>query len=294
MMHSPKNHKMLTCIAYFSMYLGIILMFVYIIIYVGKASELSMTSLCDFIYNQIISNTGEFVGGTIGVIFTLTATLFLFITFKEQRLQFEITQKTEFCSRFETTYFNILSMLKQVQETVNKNIISSNSEYNSITDYYNSFKKKYKGATSTSLANSEEYINDNEQNNPATIQRASQTIGDLYKEFVTEENANIGYFYRYIYNVIKFVYEEKRINSIKEKQNYLNLLQAQLSDEELALVFYDAISEFGENKQGDLKFHEMVDKLQFLENIRESVLLNRNHFKFYPHTHFKFNHRGES
>lgn len=84
--------------------------------------------------------------GTIGIIFTFTATLFLFITFKEQREQLRVTKEQNDKTRFETTYFNILGMLKQVQDTVNANI---NSNYNHTTarnliEYYNHFRESYR------------------------------------------------------------------------------------------------------------------------------------------------------
>ncbi len=39
----------------------------------------------DNVYEQLSNNIGDFLWGTIGIIFTFTATLFLFITFREQR-----------------------------------------------------------------------------------------------------------------------------------------------------------------------------------------------------------------
>lgn len=57
--------------------------------------------------------------------------------------------------------------------------------------------------------------------------------------------------------------------------------------------FYDAISKYGKNKDGDYVFQKMLDENQFLENIDQSFLLNRNHYKFYPNTSFKFLNRTE-
>ena len=67
----------------------------------------------------------------------------------------------------------------------------------------------------------------------------------------------------------------------------------ELSDEELALIFYDAISKYGENKEGDLVFRQMLDETHFLENIKPEVLLDRNHCFFYPKTIFKYMSRDD-
>lgn len=63
---------------------------------------------------QLRNNPGDFLGGTLGVLFTFTATLFLFITLREQREQLRQAKEESDLVRFETTYFNILSMLGHV------------------------------------------------------------------------------------------------------------------------------------------------------------------------------------
>lgn len=66
-----------------------------------------------------------------------------------------------------------------------------------------------------------------------------------------------------------------------------------MSDEELTLIFYDAISIYGENKEGVQLFREMLDETHFLENIKPQMLLDRQHCYFYPKTPFKFMSRDE-
>lgn len=92
---------------------------------------------------------------------------------------------------------------------------------------------------------------------------------------------------------MNFVYSQKNFKEKDDKEHYLNLLQAQLSDEELALIFYDAISKYGENKEGDQTFRQMLDETHFLENIKSDVLLDRNHCFFYPKTTFKYMSRDD-
>ena len=114
-------------------------------------------------------------------------------------------------------------------------------------------------------------------------------LAEQYERFIDETRCNIGYLYRYIFNTTKFVLDDKHNKENKEDlERYLNLLQAQLSNEELCFIFYNAISKYGKDKHGILKFKEMLDNTQFLENIDSTFLLNRNHYRFYPHTSFKF------
>ena len=93
--------------------------------------------------------------------------------------------------------------------------------------------------------------------------------------------------------MINFVCSQTGFKLDSEKEKYINLLQAQLSDEELALIFYDAISKLAENKEGFQGFHDLLDETHFLENINQLVLLDEKHFYFYPKTPFKFMSREE-
>ena len=95
--------------------------------------------------SQLNKNIGDFLWGTLGIALTFTATVFLFVTFKEQRQQLNISRQETDKIRFETTYFNILSMLKQVQDTVNNNIAShlGLQGIKNIIEYYSAFKMFY-------------------------------------------------------------------------------------------------------------------------------------------------------
>ena len=256
---------------------------------------------CSFISSNITRqlnlNIGDYLWGTIGILLTFVATIFLFITFREQREQLRITKEESDKTRFETTYFNILGMLKQVQDTVNANIAARMTGRNihNIVEFYRFFKDTY---------NNHLQINDNlrtmnESFNPintnqAEIEQYKGLIAREYEDMIAFAECNIGYLYRYLFNAIKFVLDDPyNKKDVAAKNRYLNLLQAQLSNEELCFIFYDAISKYGKNKNGEYLFRKMLDENQFLENIDQSFLLNRNHYKFYPNTSFKFLNRTE-
>ena len=256
-----------------------------------KMDVISLDKINNYVYNELSKNIGDFLGGTVGIFFTLTATIFLFITFKEQRQQFEITRSSEFYTRFETTYFNMLAMLERVQMSINKSISesSANSSLKNMSDYYNGFKADYglDAIVDENIKTIHAALNQ-ETLQSAEVLRAKQFYGDYFEKYVENSGCNLGYFYRYIYNIVKFVYSQDEFKYDSDKEKYLNLLQAQLSDEELALIFYDAISSYGENKDGNHLFHDMLDDTHFLENIKPEILLDRMHCYFYPKTPFKF------
>ena len=71
------------------------------------------------------------------------------------------------------------------------------------------------------------------------------------------------------------------------------LLCAKLSDEELALLFYNALSKYARDQNEGLHFKEILDEYQIFENLNHDYLIDRSHFRFYPHTDFKFLTRHE-
>lgn len=246
---------------------------------------------------QLNKNIGDFLWGTLGIALTFTATVFLFVTFKEQRQQLNISRQETDKIRFETTYFNILSMLKQVQDTVNNNIASHLGSQNikNIIEYYSAFKMSYveKLQSDTNLATMVDEYNPIKANSSETEQYRD-AIAKVYEEMIEDTDCNVGYLYRYLFNAIKFVVDDPYNKADKVmRERYLNLLQAQLSNEELCLLFYNGISKYGENKDGQLQFRRMLDETNFLENIDKTFLLNENQYRFYPQTRFKFLNREQ-
>lgn len=296
MANQASKFKCLTILAYISLGAGLVMLAYFVVLCLVKTSDLSLCHVNEFLFTRLKDNPGEFIGGTVGTLFTLTATFFLFITFKEQRKQFESTQSSEFYTRFETTYFNMLGMLEKVQASINKNISDSEIYPNqhNLVDYYNSLKASH--TIDALREDSIKYINDALSQDPlqsAEVLKGKQYYGEYFEKYVKKAGCNVGYFYRYIYNIVNFVYGQNAFRDEHDKEKYLNLLQAQLSDEELALLFYDAISKYGENKEGHHYFRDMLDETHFLENIKPQVLLDRKHCYFYPKTAFKFMSRDE-
>ena len=250
---------------------------VYLIVLTLKDSHTWLfASLDTFFFSQMSNNFGDFLSGTIGILFTLTATFFLFVTMAEQRKQTYEARLDNARSRYESTYFNMLAMLDDVIKSVDANLKESKpNQIESINAYYRLIK--------------EMSINDSCS---IRIQRLREGTASIFEQIVKEIDCNVSYFYRYIYNAIMYIEEIDVINEAKKKQ-YLNILKAQLSDEALALLMYDAISKFAQNKEGFNKFQDVLDRLNFFEDIQESVLLERCHYKFYPKTHFRFLNTNE-
>jgi len=71
------------------------------------------------------------------------------------------------------------------------------------------------------------------------------------------------------------MFEFVRSSNIEDKRRYTNLVKAQLSGDELGLLFCHCLSSHGET------FKPLVEEFSLLENIDKSRLLDSAHEKFY-------------
>ena len=279
-----------TWICIVPMLFGILFLF-YLIVLTHKESHSWLLGSYDaFIYSQLKNNLGDFISGTVGILFMLTATFFLFVTMAEQRQQTYEARLDNERSRYESTYFNMLAMLDNVITSVDANLKESAPiQIDSLNAYYRLIKDRYETSKSKNVEITEliQELSSKDNSCSMHVQKLKEATTDMFEQIVNDLNCNVGYFYRYIYNAIMYVEDIKVIDETKKKQ-YLNILKAQLSDEALALLLYDAMSKFAQNKEGFNKFHNVLDRLNFFENIQESVLLERCHYKFYPKTYFRF------
>ncbi len=107
-----------------------------------------------------------------------------------------------------------------------------------------------------------------------TKQLILERIDNRYEKFLTEHQWFVGHYFRHLYNAIKFV-NEKDFLSGDEKCSYVNLIRAQLSSYELALLFYNCLSQRGKN------FKCLVVKYALLKDMDFELLLYDAHKKLY-------------
>lgn len=247
------------------------------------------TSLEDDIREELSKNIGDFITGTIGILLAFISTIFLFVTFWFQRKQFSESHKDAYKSRFEGTFFNMLSMLYQVREESNNYIKAFSSQhsdgikgfYEDLRVYYDNQIKINEGFSQTMKLAGKTPLRGTEW------ETVFYNLSDFYDKYVILQKCNPGFFFRYIHNLITFViyHWEKYPDEI---HTYLNFIQAQMTDMELVLLFYDSMSSRGMDKNKHFTFKDNLDKYSFLENIPEHVLLERNHYKMFPKTKFSF------
>lgn len=271
-------------------YLAFILAIIACILFVAYFTlALSNTTLAKDIIRNLSSNIGDFTSGTIGIILAFVSTLFLFLTFNMQQDQNEDSKNDAFRTRFEGTFFNMLSMYYNVRSEADRQIeLSSSDKMENMKGFYKGFKEFYNREVITNQSFAEE-MNALAEDSICESQyrTAMYDLGNLYDQYVEYQGCNAGFYFRYVHNLITFVLNHWK-GKDEEIHIYLNFIQAQMSDEELALVFYDCFSNKGLDKHRQYTFKHNLDKYSFLENLSESILLDRCHYKIFPNTVFRF------
>lgn len=270
--------------------------FAYILVIVAFCIASSYITLCiidENLRKEIVcnlgNNIGDFLWGTIGIILTFVSTLFLFLTFSAQQQQNKEAKEDALRARFEGTFFNMLSMYYNVKAEGDKQIGQfSECSAKNMSEFYGKFKEYYRNT----LSNNKDFASAMKALEGKDIQEtkyktALYDLGNLYDEYVEKQGCNVGFYFRYVHNLVSFVlkhWEGKK----EDIHTYLNFIQAEMSDEELGLLFYDSISNKGQDKNHKYRFKQNLDDNSFLENISEQTLLSRTHYKLFPKTNFRF------
>lgn len=223
---------------------------------------------------------GDYIGGVLGTILLFFSVLLIYATYKNQVASSLLLQ-------FETTFFNLLQNQREILKSLRDEIqIDSKFFFNEekvekIADEYISavatqLYEQFDGRIGTHVDSERKEIK-----NVAESKEENLIIIDrLYKFIYNGKEADLGHYFRHLYHIFKYTHESK----LTDKKKYIDLIQAQMSDDELYLTFYNGIAEYGRKK-----FFPLLDEYQFFENIRSRGNIFDLHAKqFYPKTRLKY------
>jgi hypothetical protein len=87
-----------------------------------------------------------------------------------------------------------------------------------------------------------------------------------YQEFWSRYQSDLGHYFRFLFNVIRFIKKDSQGEDF-----YIKLLRSQLSDQELLLLFYNCLSTQG------IKFKAFAEEFALFDNMPIGFLLNPEH-----------------
>lgn len=241
---------------------------------------------------EIGNQFGGLIAGLVGIFFSGTGTFLVFLTFEQQRFQFQLSQ-------FESSYFNLLShlqvLISQLSGPVHwANIVDGNVQgrkflYYQIRELKDLFgtkvqkvvtqdKNKYSKLFSAFFIEDE----DVHTSEPLDLELLKELVKEAYEDFYRTRYSFLGHYFRFVYHLIRFV-DESRLTEL-EKKKYIDLIQSQMTSDELGLLLFNGISKIGINKS-----YPLLEKYDFLSNLDTRVLPYPALLtKLYPQTHFKY------
>ena len=116
------------------------------------------------------------------------------------------------------------------------------------------------------------------------ISNKEENIKKEYENFFHRVQYNLGHYFRNLYHIYKYVHISQLIEP-DEKQFYCNIVRAQLSTDELVLIFYNAITPINyfsdKPNLGYPNFKYLIDKYDVLQNMNNRLLLDKAHMTIF-------------
>ena len=220
-------------------------------------SSLSMQSP---INPEIWGQFGDFVGGTLGVVFSLISVMLVVWTFKTQN-------ETAETQRFNDLFFELLKVYQsEVKEL--------NGEYERIIDIKkeNTEKKSFKISkeriqyTDKDFFDEEKNIRQEKYRHLKSYEKNVNRALNFYMLFYTNNRSKMAAYFRTLYRIFELIDKSNKISE-HQKKEYAKIVRAQLTDSELFFLRYNAMSMYG------CQFIEYLNKYRVLKHLPAFELL---------------------
>lgn len=98
------------------------------------------------------------------------------------------------------------------------------------------------------------------------------TIQAVYGKFWPQHQHHLGHYFRYLYRIFKFINDRNP----KDKILYSGIARAQLSDQELLLLYYNCLTSLGDNR-----FKPLAEEFALFDNLPPELLFSKDHKDLY-------------
>ena len=247
---------------------------------------------------------GDFIGGLLNPLVAFSAFYWLTVSVLIQKQELSETRvalvessialkeqsKTQSRQRFEGTFFQLLSLHQEIVNSIDL-YNSDNNHSTTGRDCFNVFYERFEKQFNTTIYY---LINPSKKKPGLNLEPPNvynlldekarkfspkiETINSAYLEFYDKNQSEIGHYFRSLYNIIKFIHN----SDIENKRLYSNLVRAQLSINEMTLLFYNCLSDLGRKK-----FKPLIEEYSLLKGIPNKVLISTlEHKKHYDKNAF--------
>lgn len=219
---------------------------------------------------------GDYIGGAFGALTGLVSVLFLYVTYKKQLEMFQDQKEQAYNQQFENNFFEMLAFFR-----------STNPHGKEGPDDENLFKK-VRTELESCLKEKKIMLNGSfiYEANALPIRRRIQYV---YNIVFGNYSSQLGQYFRSLYHLLLYIDTHCRA----DKKMYFDIVQAQMSTDELYVTCFNGISNYGRHK-----LLPLLNKSSFLENlavIEDDKILSALIYMFYPLTkHKKLNEEAKN
>lgn len=254
----------------------------------------------------LTGNIGDFVGGTIGTIFTLAGALLVIVTLREQEMQ-----NTR--DRFAQSFYEMLhlhrenvselSLEKSGGVTLNGRLVFAEliREYTQVYQLIDSYCRNILSCTKTETIKnylkddvkrllfemklsygyffygSDDYVLYHANEEETLIQSEIKRLLNYNYFTISSHNVLLGHYFRHLFQMVKMLENEKYLKE-SERYTYAKQLRAQLNDNEQLLLYYNSMSEIGfewlkphKNKTWGRKHKCPIERFKMIKNIPSNM-----------------------
>lgn len=183
---------------------------------------------------------GDYIGGVLGTFFGLISILVVCWTFYKQ-------DESQRIQQFDSSFFNLLSIQQRIISAIKGCVrLIGNGSTGELCgfEYINKFA---------------DTIQEREREITSNDNYANKLLG-CYEE--SEINNNLlGHYFRHLYHIFEYVDNSNVPNDIKIR--YMDIIQAQMTDNELFLCFINSYSGCGKER-----LKPLLEKYHFFEDIK--------------------------
>ncbi|WP_300433990.1 putative phage abortive infection protein [Christiangramia sp.] len=204
----------------------------------------------------------------------------------ETREVFKIQSKTLKKQQFESTFFNLVNLHHQIVNSID--LKSTRNKYDLIErmrnrDHHGNKPPNEKILEITTgrdcfvrFRNGLKYLYfEKDEKREANSINEIDFVKKVYDEYYEKHQSDLGHYFRNLYHTFKFI----KNSDIENKQMYASLVRAQLSNDELFMIFYNGLSDMGK------KFKPLIEEFKILKTLNPKTLIDmKEHYHLYKNS----------
>lgn len=216
---------------------------------------------------EVFGQFGDYLGGVVGTLVSLFSLVYIYKTYRKQ-VEFSENEITlSYKQQFEASFFSLLQNQRSILLSLTYNEVKGNSFFNKVAEelQVRLMEREYDLDSIT-------YKNRFQE---------EDIVCSIYEQVYNIYGSQLGHYFRNLYHLLSYVEH----SAIEDKKQYIDLVQAQLSNAELFVLFYNGISRYGKKR-----LYPILEDYGLLENVNYSEFdyFARHQGIFYPKTQFKY------